>query len=145
MAKSFTKKLYNQNDVLGWLKQAGDDWRWAKASFREKEYKGACFVAHQLAEKSLKALIFAQTSKFAPADLKKLHTHDLFSLAKQVEDRSSKLPLVIRQACQRLNDYYMATRYPDVHEAVGEYTRELASEALKSALAVFKFAKFFNQ
>jgi len=28
MAKSFTKKLYNQNDVLGWLKQAEDDVSW---------------------------------------------------------------------------------------------------------------------
>ena len=61
MAKSFTKKPYNRSDVSGWLKQAEEDWNWAKASFREKEYKGACFVAHQVAEKSLKALIFAQT------------------------------------------------------------------------------------
>lgn len=76
MAKSFTKKLYNKTDVAGWLKQAEDDWRWAKASFREKEYKGACFVAHQV--------------------------------------------------------------------AAGEYTRELASEALKLALAVFRFAKKQN-
>lgn len=83
--------------------------------------------------------------KFAPADLKKLHTHDLFSLARQIEDRSSKLPSVIRQACQQLNDYYMSTRYPDVHEAVGEYTRELANEALNLALAVFRFAKFENK
>lgn len=141
MAKFFTKKLYNQNDVLGWLKQAEDDWSWAKASFREKEYKGACFVAHQLAEKSLKALIFAQTSKFAPVDLKKLHTHDLFSLVKQLESSSGEFPARVRHACQLLNDYYMSTRYPDVHEAVGEYTRGLASEALKLAREVFKFVK----
>jgi len=141
MAKLSTKRRYNQSDVSGWIKQAEDDWSWAKASFREEEYKGACFVAHQLAEKSLKALIFALTPKFAPTDLKKLHTHDLFSLTKQVEAGLGKCPAVVRRACEVLNDYYMSSRYPDVHEAVGEYTAELAEKALKLALAVFKFAK----
>jgi len=43
-----------------WLAQAAEDLRWAKLLAREGGWHLACFLAQQVAEKVLKAFLYAQ-------------------------------------------------------------------------------------
>jgi len=43
-----------------WLRQAEDDYLWAKDTLASKRWAQACFVAQQCAEKALKAVALAR-------------------------------------------------------------------------------------
>ncbi len=90
-----------KEEIQRWWKQAGRDLKAAKNSARTGSYDWACFQAQQAVEKALKAL-----------HLKEFHElrriHDIVFLARKV-----RIPADMLDACIRLNQVYVETRYPD--------------------------------
>jgi len=80
-----------------WLKKAQDDFSWAKSSFKNGYFGGACFLSQQIAEKSLKAYLFSQKEKL-------VRTHNLERLLKLCKDYDSNFAK-LRSACKVLNRY----------------------------------------
>lgn len=54
-------KQYNKTDVNSWLNKAKDDLKWANASLKGGFNSQTCFVAQQVAEKSLKAFFYKRS------------------------------------------------------------------------------------
>lgn len=48
---------------LRWLEQAQADWEWTQHLFEHGAYYLVCFLAQQVAEKALKAFLYAQGKK----------------------------------------------------------------------------------
>lgn len=114
-----------------WFSKAADDILWAKSSYRDGVYYGACFICQQAAEKAIKAFLLANGKI-----IRKIHdlsalTEECFLIDASFEEiRETVLPLV---------DYYLETRYPDMGDFIG-YTQEKAEDAIKRAEKVMAFA-----
>ncbi|AXR67988.1 HEPN domain-containing protein [Leptospira mayottensis] len=107
-----------------WLAQAERDLEWAKASLHLGFFAQTCFVCQQVGEKSLKALAF-----FRGADLVK--SHSVKTIAKELNENGE-----IESIGQKLDLYYIPTRYPDafMEGAPFEYFEESqAKEAVEFA------------
>ena len=94
-----------------WMSQSKEDLRSVKhlLSSRDPLYYLVCFQCHQVAEKALKAALYALSGV---AD-RQLNTHDLVLLAHDL----SLLPGApdVTPQVARLSNYYDSTRYPDKH------------------------------
>ncbi|MBI3103745.1 HEPN domain-containing protein [Candidatus Daviesbacteria bacterium] len=116
----------------GWLKLAEEDLKWAKASFEDKIFRGACFAAQQAAEKSLKAYLVSK-------DIVTPKIHDLVALnqkcIKQVKEFEH-----LEEACNILSPYYLSTRYPDVAQ-FEEYSEIQTKDVIEQAEKVVSFVK----
>lgn len=109
-----------------WLKQAGSDLAWGRDSLEGGHYAQTCFIAQQVAEKSLKALAF-----YRGAEL--VRGHSALAIARELGINAE-----LERAAMRLDQYYISTRYPDAQPAGAPYeyfTREQAEEALSFAAA----------
>ncbi len=116
-----------------WLKQAIIDRDWCLKTIENKFYGQACFVAQQIAEKTLKAIAYHRG-----ADMVKSHSllricHDL-----KINDE-------LERASKRLDLYYLATRYPDAAPddmvPSERFDKEQAEEALGFADLFIEKAK----
>ena len=134
-------KQYNKTDVNSWLNKAKDDLKWANASLKGGFYSQTCFVAQQVAEKSLKALFYALQEDFNDSDIKALRTHNLKSLVNFIENKNFIVPKNIQDSCLILNRYYLPARYPDVPEIPGMASKETANTAIKIAEKIVKFVE----
>jgi len=117
---------------MDWLSQAKNDMSWGEDSFRTGHYSQCCFVAQQVAEKSLKAIAY-----FRDFDIVK--GHSVSAIAREL-----KINETIGNAAKRLDQYYISTRYPDAvpQGAPHEYfTPEQAEEALKMAQLFIEYAE----
>lgn len=116
-----------------WFEAAQHDLDWARGSFDIKEFAGVCFLAQQIAEKSLKAFLYSQDE-----ELRKIHDLDaLLSLAIKHDNNFSKF----KEATATLSPYYLKTRYPDIGDITVFDKEELAKEALNWAKEIFDFVK----
>ncbi|XP_022789409.1 sacsin-like [Stylophora pistillata] len=95
-----------------WMRQSKEDLRSVKhlLSSRDPLYYLVCFQCHQIAEKSLKAALYALSGV---ADWQ-LNSHDLVLLARDLS-RLPRAPDVTAQVA-RLSNYFEGTRYPNKHE-----------------------------
>ncbi len=114
-----------------WLDQARDDLRWAEHLRDAGGHHIACFLAQQVAEKALKALLY--------------HHGEEIVLGHSVEDlcvRSARLIPDLASHCARwgqLDSYYVPTRYPDALPGSipsRVYDRATAAEAVAAAREV---------
>lgn len=135
------KTIYNKVDVYSWLKRADDDLKWAKSSLRGDFYPQTCFVAQQVAEKSLKALIFSLQEDFDSRDISKLRTHNLLDLVEYIQKLKFMFPEKANNNCQVLNEYYVPTRYPDANQPEKIYKKGTAEEAIQIAQEILEFVK----
>lgn len=135
-----TRNIYNKNDVNLWLGKAKDDVLWAKSSFRDEFYSPVCFVSQQIAEKALKALVFSLQKDFTPAEIKERRTHNLKNLIKIIE-KNINIPNTIKVVCQSLDRFYLPTRYPDVPDPIGTYTKSVAEKAIKNSEEIINFVE----
>lgn len=91
--------------VSDWLVYAENDLKTAKAALAEGITNTSCLHSHQVAEKSLKAVLL-EKERTVPK------VHDLLFLlekaAKHVEGLSQ-----FKEACRFLNQFYLPMRYPD--------------------------------
>lgn len=112
------------NRAQDWLDQAKEDFRWGESSFESGFYSQSCFIAQQVAEKALKALAY-----FRGAAL--VRGHSVLLVCRELEING-----VLEEAAQRLDQYYIPTRYPDAQPAGAPFrffTRAQAAEALALA------------
>lgn len=116
-----------------WLAKAGDDLLWAKASFKDGFYAGACFIAQQVAEKVLKAYLFSKHQKL-------IRTHILPRLLKRCVE-FDRLFEELEHGCEILTYYYTEARYPDDVDTSAFDNKEKAEEAIEWAERIFEFVK----
>ncbi|TVP79758.1 MAG: HEPN domain-containing protein [Puniceicoccaceae bacterium] len=112
------------NRAQDWLDQAKDDLRWGVASAESGFYSQTCFIAQQVAEKSLKALAYSRGAAL-------VRGHSVFLVCRELEINGE-----LEEAAQRLDQYYIPTRYPDAQPAGAPFrffTAKQAKEALEFA------------
>ncbi len=119
------------DEGLRWLEQAEDDLRWAKHLRDAGGYGIACFLAQQVAEKALKALLYHQGEELVLG-------HSVRDLC----ERAAAAVPDIADKCQRwgaLDGYYLPTRYPDALPGsipARVYDERAASGAVDTAVEV---------
>jgi HEPN domain-containing protein len=119
-----------------WLKQAEEDLRWARHLAREGAYHLACFLAQQVAEKALKAFLYAQGREIVLG-------HSVERLCREAahydvcfDEHASRWAI--------LDGYYVPTRYPNSLPGsipAEVYTREAADEAVRLAGEVVEMVR----
>jgi HEPN domain-containing protein len=112
------------NRYRDWLSSAHEDLLWGEDSFAGGHFSQTCFIAQQIAEKSLKALAY-----FRKYDLVK--SHSVRKLAEELEINGD-----LREPCRILDQYYITARYPDAlpEGTPGEsFTGGQAAQALEYA------------
>lgn len=96
------------------FRQARADFASAERNLRPGDYFVASYLAHQAAEKALKAAVWHLWAEEPP------WTHDLRACAARAADIAGSLPEALEQAIVVLNPLYTESRYPsgDVDEPV---------------------------
>ncbi|MCX8067400.1 MAG: HEPN domain-containing protein [Anaerolineae bacterium] len=114
-----------------WLQQAYEDLRWARHLQEEGAFYLACFLAQQVAEKALKAFLYAQGEEVVLG-------HSVRRLAEEVAARNPHFAgMAARWGI--LDTYYIPTRYPNgLPDGIPAqvYTARVAEEAVALAQEV---------
>lgn len=113
------------NEIKEWLERAERDLDSSRYNLRGKKYDVAAFLAQQAAEKAMKALYIMKYK-----ELWKIH--DLVKLGEKVS-----APKEILVLCEKLNQHYIATRYP----VEAEYSEADSSEAVNDSEKVIEWAR----
>lgn len=111
-----------------WLEQATHDLRWADDLAERGGYHIACFLAQQVAEKALKAFLYAHGEE-------SVHGHSVQRLGAEIATRDSGLADAARRWAV-LDGYYIPTRYPNgLPDSIPAlvFTREAAASAVALA------------
>ncbi len=111
-----------------WLEQAEADRRGAQLLLDGASYHLACFIAQQVAEKALKAFIYAQGEEFVTG-------HSVEALCRWAAEFDADFEQ-LRQEIAPLDGYYIPTRYPNgLPDSIPArvYTRSAAEDALRLA------------
>ncbi len=96
----------NFEEANRWLKQAKIDFQYAQNNMEFKSFELVCFLSHQAAEKSLKAILY--NIGLRPFG------HSLKDLVKEVQENQNQLNTEIPIDCAtELDKHYISTRYPD--------------------------------
>lgn len=119
-----------------WLEQAKEDLRWARDLTERGGYYLACFLAQQVAEKALKAYLYAQGEEIVLG-------HSVGKLCEEA-GRFEQDFLERRKRWALLDSYYVPTRYPnglpgDIPARV--YTEEAARSAVALASEVVEYVE----
>ena len=119
-----------------WLRQAENDLEFARLATREEFFAQACFTAHQVIEKSLKALAYLRGDRYVIG-------HSLTDLISDLQGTYGGLA-DFRRVAGKVDRYYVPTRYPDAipggvpFEAFDEAE---AKEAVEVAGRIIELAK----
>lgn len=122
------------NEGKRWLEQSREDLRWAQDLAERGGYHIACFLAQQVAEKAVKAFLYARGEEIVLG-------HSIERLCAQAGDY---LPEV-RERARRwviLDGFYVPTRYPNsLPDSIPArvYTQDAAREAVGLAGEVVQF------
>ena len=121
---------------LRWLEQAQADRKGAQLLFDGGSYHLACFVGQQIAEKALKAFIYAKGEEIVTGHSVEALSH----WAAQFDHDFEKL----REVIAPLDGYYIPTRYPNsLPDSIPSrvYTKKVAAEVLKLTDQVLDLVK----
>ena len=122
---------HNLQEGQRWLAQARYDLQGAALNGRAGFGEIACFLAQQSAEKALKAFLYAQGERPVLGNA----THLLVQRCGKYDAAFEGL----LEACRRLDQYYIPTRYPNgIPDGIPHdvYTAVQAAEAVTSAQGV---------
>jgi HEPN domain-containing protein len=111
-----------------WLEQAEADQQGAQLLLDGGSYHLACFVAQQVAEKALKAFLYAQGEEVVIG-------HSVEALSRWAAEYDADFG-ILREAVAPLDGYYVPTRYPNSlpdNIPARVYTRRAAEETLRMA------------
>lgn len=111
-----------------WLEQAEADREGARLLFEGGSYHLACFIAQQVAEKVIKAFLYAQGEEVVIG-------HSVEALCHWAAEYDADFG-TLREAVAPLDGYYLPTRYPNsLPDSIPArvYTRPVAAEALRLA------------
>lgn len=111
--------------IQEWIGKAKEDEKAGKILFKEKgPLSAACFHFQQMAEKYLKAYLVFKGKKFR-------RIHDLTEILKNCIQLDKDF-LKLKENCQRLTPYSVATRYPgDFPEGISEKETQKVFELAK--------------
>ena len=117
-----------RTEGLRWLEQAEADRYGAQLLFDGGSYHLACFVAQQLAEKALKAFIYAQGEELVIG-------HSVEALSRWAAEFDADFEQ-LRGTVAPLDGYYIPTRYPNgLPDSIPArvYTQGAAEDAMRMA------------
>lgn len=117
-----------QTEGMRWLEQAEEDRRGAQLLLEGASYHLACFIAQQVAEKSLKAFLYAQGEELVIG-------HSVEALCRWAAEFDADFEQ-LRQEVASLDGYYIPTRYPNgLPDSIPArvYTRPAAEDAMRLA------------
>ena len=117
-----------RSEGLRWLEQAEADRKGAQLLFDGGSYHLACFVAQQIAEKVLKAFLYARGEEFVVG-------HSVEALCRWAAEFDADFDR-LREEVAPLDGYYIPTRYPNsLPDSIPArvYTRAVAEEVLRLA------------
>lgn len=119
-----------------WQRQSEGDRSAALALRNAGNWDWCCFACHQSAEKALKAAL---------EHLRREHSgHSLNYLLRALDESRDPASRQVRDACARLNRFYIPTRYPDAFDQgapVEQYTESDADAALLDLELVLEHAR----
>lgn len=120
----------NEASIREWIKKAIDDELSCKSILKHRDAPPSpvCFMAQQMGEKYLKALLI-----FHKKDFPKVH--DLKRIATLLESFETNI-FNLDDAFNILNKYYVTTRYPGDYP---EFTWKDAEKAFKAAQKIKNF------
>lgn len=113
---------------LRWLEQAQADRKGAQLLFDGESYHLACFVGQQVAEKALKAFLYAQGEELVVG-------HSVEELSRWAAEYDTDFE-ELREDIAPLDGYYVPTRYPNgLPDSIPArvYTRAAATDVLRMA------------
>ncbi len=118
-----------------WMREAEAELQAARDLLAHGHWSWCCFTCQQAAEKALKAVgeYFRQH----------LVGHNLNLMLWEMQPFTA-IPEDVRQACARLNRYYIPTRYPNAFDRgapVDQFFEQDAKEAVQDAELVLEFAR----
>jgi len=119
-----------EEEATRWLRQAKADLRWADHLADVGGYHIACFLAQQVAEKALKAVLYAEGREIVLG-------HSVERLMTEIRDAVPGLAIENRWA--ELDGFYVPTRYPNsIPDSIPAdvYTDIAARRAVDMAKAV---------
>jgi HEPN domain-containing protein len=112
-----------------WLEFARDDLSMAESAIEKMIFNQACFHAQQGVEKALKGYLRSRKDS-----IPKTHSlNELLTLCRQLDESFAEL----ERDCERLDRYYIPTRYPDAFPGLGPEGSPTSEEA-KEAAATLK-------
>jgi len=119
-----------------WLNQAAEDLHWAKHLAETGGWHIACFLAQQVAEKAVKAFLYAQGEEIVVG-------HSVERLCAAAAQYRPEFAEKVRR-WSILDGYYIPTRYPNgLPDGIPAdvYTQEAAQSAVGLAEEVVEWAK----
>ena len=126
----------SEADARRWLLQAENDLDFARLALREGFFAQACFMAHQVAEKALKALAYYRGDRYVMG-------HSILELLSSLELSYPQLS-EHQELAGILEQYYVPTRYPNALPGsvpFQAYNRGQAEDAVDGAAAMVATAK----
>lgn len=115
-----------------WLKQAQEEFLWAKDALASGRWALVCFTAQQVAEKSLKAVAIRRGAA-------QVRSHSVKDIA-----RALVIDGELETMARMLDQYYITTRYPDAFYSGAPFeffTESQARDALRFARAFLDHAE----
>ena len=128
--------MQRRDDGRRWLEQAEEDLRWAQHLATAGGYYLACFLAQQVAEKALKALLYHEGEELVMG-------HSV----EQLCQKASTYRPEIKDHCEGwayLDNFYVPTRYPNALPGsipARVYGQPAAKLAVDTAAEVVEFAR----
>ncbi len=119
-----------------WLQQAMEDLRWTDELTQRGGYYLACFLAQQVAEKALKAFLYAKGLEIVLGHSVERLTREAAEWEPGVEEQARRWAI--------LDSYYVPTRYPNSvpgNIPARVYTADAAQGALALAREVVAWVK----
>lgn len=94
-----------EEEARRWLDQAREDLKWARRLAEEGGYHIACFLAQQVAEKAIKAFLYAQGETLVLGHAVSTLSERAAKYDKRIEEKKAVWSI--------LDGYYIPTRYPN--------------------------------
>jgi HEPN domain-containing protein len=116
------------DEGLRWLRQAQEDLRWCSHLADQGAYHLACFLAQQVAEKALKAFLYAQGQEIVLGHSVERLCSAAAAYEPEFQERARSWTI--------LDGYYIPTRYPNgLPDGIPAdvYTRHAAVDAVAQA------------
>ncbi len=125
------------DEAQRWLEQAKEDLKGAKVLLDAGCFHLVCFLAQQVAEKALKAFLYAQGEEL-------VYGHSIEALVDWAARHDQSFHEFKKQGALLLDSYYVASRYPNAVSPgsipAHLYDRQTAEHAFKLAERTVDFA-----
>ena len=138
-----TRPRPNQTTAAVWIKQAKADLEALQLLFVQTGHHPhvcahVCFLAHEVAEKALKAGMYAECGLHAES----LRNHELEGHAGALEQERPALTFGLRSYARSLRDHYLKPRFPNQYSSPivpsDVYTQDQARDAQSKAQKIFE-------